>query len=104
VTFTGVKNRRAIKYHWGSSKHKIELHVSKDCTRRFSLSTHFNKSVTGIETILASFLQLVECMLEFQMLVSAPRVVLRSQLMKSSTPILLPLSAVVEKLPVTDLV
>jgi hypothetical protein len=66
--FAGVKNRRAIKYHWDSSKHKIELHVSKDCTRRFSSSTHFNKSVTGVGTILSSFLLLVECMLGFQML------------------------------------
>ena len=28
-----------------------ELHVSKDCTRQFSLSTPFNKSVTGLGTI-----------------------------------------------------
>jgi hypothetical protein len=63
-----------------------------------------NKSVTGVGTILASFLPLVECMLEFQMLGSAPRVSLRSQLMKASTPILLSLSAVVEQLPVSDLV
>jgi hypothetical protein len=96
VTFAGVKNRRAIKYHWGSSKHKIELRVSKDYTQRFSSSTHFNKSLTGVGTILSSFLPLVECMLAFQMLVSAPCVILRSQLMKSSTPILLALSAVVE--------
>jgi len=56
-----------------------------------------------IGTILASSSQLVECMLGLQMLVSAPRVVLRSQLMKSSTPILSPLSAVVERVSGSDL-
>jgi hypothetical protein len=81
-----------------------ELHVSKDCTRQFSLSTPFNKSVTGLGTISGLILAAGGVHVGVSNVGLCPTVSLRSQLIKSSTPILLPLSAVVERLPVSDLV